>query len=49
MNCVDIEVLKELHEKFSEMSPLFVVIAIPEKQIPDQYAPEKDRAKVYSW
>ena len=30
---VDIEVPKELHEKFSEMSPLFVVMEIPDEQI----------------
>ena len=32
---VDIEVPGELHEKFSEMSPLFVVMEIPDEQIPD--------------
>ena len=30
-----IELPKELHEKFSEMSPLFVVMEIPDEQIPD--------------
>ena len=32
---VDIEVPKELHEKFREMSPLFVDMEIPDEQIPD--------------
>ncbi|XP_057292550.1 uncharacterized protein LOC130621260 [Hydractinia symbiolongicarpus] len=32
---VDIELLKELYEKFSEMPPLFVVKEIPDDQIPE--------------
>ncbi|XP_057312292.1 uncharacterized protein LOC130653799 [Hydractinia symbiolongicarpus] len=32
---VDIEVSLELHEKFSEMAPLFVVKEIPDEQIPE--------------
>ena len=35
---VDIEVPHELYDKFSEMSPLFVV-----QEIPDRYIPEKMR------
>ena len=37
---VDIEVTDELYDKFSEMSPLFVV-----QEIPDQYIPEE--MKIY--
>ena len=32
---VDIEVPGKLHEKFSKMSPLFVVMEILDEQIPD--------------
>ena len=37
---VDIEVTDELYDKFSEMSPLFVV-----QEIPDQYIPKE--MKIY--
>ena len=33
---VDIEVPDELYEKFSEMSPLFVVQEIPDRDIPEE-------------
>ena len=38
---VDIEVSKELHKKFSEMSPLFMVMEIVDEHIPDQKVTSK--------
>ena len=34
MYLVDIEVPNELHEKLSEMSPLFVVDEVPDNMVP---------------
>ena len=49
---VDIEVPGELHEKFSEMSPLFVVMEIPDEQIPDymhEYLKKTGRKRIPVW
>ena len=40
---VDIEVPDELHDKFSEMSPLFVVQEIPDRDIPDEIKIYKEK------
>ena len=39
---VDIEVPDKLYDKFSEMSPLFVVQKIPDRDIPEEMKIYKD-------